>query len=216
MLQKLKELGPNTVPQILEQWKGSVWRYKDKDEPVDEKIVSPFVYAHGAVKISELCEWKHSPGLQPDQPFRPHVCALVEFVIGDFVNRAFFLGKEREVQLTEKLAASIIDRYGDRLSVFGLAHCLYCLENKVEPVNKIKLYGTDLMAIKEALSIYIGYCRVRFAEFEKEMEVKKQLAEFDKNYAIPQEIWKEHEALIRRLPAPKGNFIDELRKRRNR
>lgn len=175
--------------------------------------MSPFVFAHTAYKIGELCKEVYSPGVQPDQPFQPAVEFKVKFVIKDFVDRNFMInGKEEE--MSERICRTVMEKHGDRLSIFGLTHALHLLEGKQEPLDKVRLYGVDLQGINDALQRYIDYCRVKFKDFERDVKVTQQLKIPDKNHAVLTEVWEKHEELMNRLPAPSGNWFDQQRKSR--
>lgn len=220
---KLQELSKNTVPSLLESWKG--WQYGvrvnkngDKVEIQEGKrIESPFIYAHTAWKIAELEKLVYEPGVQPHQPFRPYVRAFCEWIVTEFVERNFFLDEKAEQNFSEKLNAVILEKFADNLSLFGLAHALHLLEHKIEPLDKTKIFGRDLMSIGNAISIYTRYCQSEFWTFEKEWEVERQLEDDpDRNWEISEEVLEKYQQLSAKLPpVDDGNIIKILRKHRH-
>lgn len=207
MLLILTDSEPNTVSKILRSWPGYYWK--------EERIVSPFVYAHLAYKIAELCELIYTPGVQPDQRFQPAVEFKVGFIILNFVKRNFMLnGKEEE--MAARIKETVLEKHAARLSVFGLVHCFHLLEGKQEPFQKTRLFGADLQGINEAIQTYIDYCRVKFKDFEREVEVTTQLKIPKKNHAVLSSVWQKHEELMNSLPAPSGNWFDQMREKRRK
>ena len=198
-LAKLKEFETSTVAELLESWKGYCWGGK--------KIESPFVYARAAYSIKDLSELVYSPGVQPDQQFRPEVHAAAEIIVMDFVSRNFITTKERETAAIEKLASTIISKFDVELSLFGLAHCLNLLEYKSEPLQKSALYGLDLLGVVNAISTYLRHCRIEWSKFKREFDAEEQMIDTSRNYDIPPAILEKYRAFRARHPDTSNDWF---------
>ena len=123
---------------------------------------------------------------------------------------------DKKIGFTEKLAAAIIDKFAEKLSLFGLAHTFHLLEYKHPPLERSKLYGSDLLSIYEAISKYISHSQSEFFKFEKLVDVREQTRhDPDKDWSISPAILQKYQAVRTKLPDPDNDwFKNEHEKRK--
>lgn len=137
---------------------------KLKEYQIRGRKVSAFTYAHSAFKISELSALTFTDNREVFS-MDAAVKVAVASICDHFAEK--FRADERA---GDQLSKDVIKRFGHRLSIFGLIHCLELLEMAEEPFSDFKMYGFSLPDINKGIAKYVAYCKHQYDKFMLERD----------------------------------------------
>jgi len=122
-----------------------------------EAKLDGFIYAHLAHKVGELID--HGP----DEDL---VKQVIGKVLTHFADNYFSVaGKQEEIgRRVSHIGKVITIQFRDRISIFGVIHCLDLLSNGVPPFDT-DLYGFDTMRIVRTFGQYTRECQTRYSDW---------------------------------------------------
>ena len=127
--------------------------------------INAFVYAHGAFKMSELAALTFYDDLKQYKSMDEAVRVAVISICSHFAEKY-----RADANGGERLAKEVFRKFGNKLSIFGLIHCLELLEMAEEPLNEVKLFGFDIPNINQGIARYVNYCKHQYDKFHLERD----------------------------------------------
>lgn len=126
------------------------------------KRVSRFVYSHGAVKIRDIADYSGD---------------MARIVKESAANICAWFGARKNIsgQDGRMIANDVYYKFGSRLSIFGLLHCLNLIEDK-EPPCDIEMFGFKVEDISRCIGRYVAHCQQQYALHLHSLEDKGSLA----------------------------------------
>lgn len=182
---------------------------KHKEYRINGRKISPFVYAHTSYKIREVSELAAPNGQGQYISLAVYVDSALLCILR--VHGEVFNFSASEI---ERLRSEVTNRFGNRLSIYGLNHCLELIASNAEPMQNVEFYGKPILAITQALGKYINYCKAQFNEFkigvESEDRPDSGMAASWKDYAdaMPPEVAQDFSKLQRKLEVKYGDPDD--------
>ena len=135
-------------------------RHERGDIPEGVQI-SKFTYGFACVSIADLLEFNERLAKAAKE--------LISTICTHFASR-------NNVHDTEKIRAvvkTILSAYDTRFSIFGLIHCLDCLEQRTAPfIDFDKQYGWAVADISRAFRIYVQHAEREYHNFEDALKDK--------------------------------------------
>ena len=152
----------------------NIYNYKEKskDFSIEGHKANVWVYAHAVIKIGQLKKLEVDLGGGEVKNFKEITEKIVKYILTHFAESYFNAeGNGQKVKI-ENLSKVIFVRFQNRLSIFGLLHCLDLLAWDQEPCQKIKLFGFDPKGVLKAIEKYLAYLEIKSQEFYESINPK--------------------------------------------